>query len=144
LKNAAKDIYYLTKTDEEFLKEVKIENIFKEEDPKERKKTIINRSKESFLERRYIRNFWEGTKEIRDEEATWQWLKKGTLKKETEGMILEAQNQALRTKRMRHRIDKEFEISSTCRICGLHRSQMKPSHILFRNALLLLKRIIRM
>jgi hypothetical protein len=43
--------YYLTKTDEEFLKEVKIENIFKEEeDPKERKKTIINRRKESFLE----------------------------------------------------------------------------------------------
>ncbi|CAB4032126.1 Hypothetical predicted protein, partial [Paramuricea clavata] len=56
----------------------------------------------------------EGTKEIRGEEATWQWLRKGTLKKETEGMILAAQNQALRTKWMRHHIDKEFEISSDC------------------------------
>ena len=34
-------------------------------------------------------------------------------------MILAAQNQALRTKWMRHHIDKEFEISPTCRICGL-------------------------
>jgi hypothetical protein len=112
--------HYLTKAYEEFLKEVKIENIFKEEeDPKERKKTIINRRKESFLEKKIHPVFWKGTKEIRDEEATWQWLRKGTLKKETEGMILAAQNQALRTKWMRHHIDKEFEISPTCRICGL-------------------------
>jgi hypothetical protein len=40
-------------------------------------------------------------------------------KKETEGMILAAQNQALRTKWMRHHIDEEFEISPTRRICGL-------------------------
>jgi hypothetical protein len=40
-------------------------------------------------------------------------IKEETLKKETEGMILAAQNQALRTKWMRHHVDKEFEISPT-------------------------------
>ena len=36
------------------------------------------------------------TEEIRDD-ATWDWLRKGGLKKETEGMITAAQDQALRT-----------------------------------------------
>jgi membrane-associated HD superfamily phosphohydrolase len=120
-------MHYLIETEEEFLKEVKIENIFKdEEDTKERKKTIINRRKESFLEKKIHPVFWKGTKEIRDEEATCQWLRKGTLKRETEVMFLVAQNQALRTKWMRYHTDKEVEISPTCRVCGL---ADKPSHI---------------
>ncbi|CAB4011202.1 Hypothetical predicted protein [Paramuricea clavata] len=127
--------YYLTKTDEEFLQEVKIENIFKEvEDPKNRKKTIINRRKESFLEKKIHPVFWKGKKEIRDRAATGQCLKKGTLNDETEGMILPAQNQALRTKWMRHHIDKDFEISPTCRICGLANETI--SHIVSESHLL--------
>ena len=62
--------------------------------------------------------FWKETSKIKDEEATWQRLRKGTLKRETEGMILDAQNQALRTNLVRHHIDKERDIASTCRICG--------------------------
>ena len=39
--------HYFTKTEEEFLKEIKKENVFKdEEDPVERKKTITNGRKE--------------------------------------------------------------------------------------------------
>ena len=91
--------HYLTETEEEFLEEVKKENIFKnEEDLNEKKKTITNRRKERFLEKRIHPVFWKGIKEVRDEKATWQWFRKGSLKKETEGMILAAQNQALKTK----------------------------------------------
>ena len=58
--------HYLTETEEELLKQVKKENIFKDErDPKERKKTITNRRKERFLEKRIHPVFWKGTKEAR-------------------------------------------------------------------------------
>ena len=47
--------HYLTHREKEFLKEVKIESIFKdEEDPKERKKTITNEKKKGSLKRGYI------------------------------------------------------------------------------------------
>ena len=47
--------YYLTETEEEFLKEVKKENIFKdEENPKGRKETITNRRNKGCLKRGYI------------------------------------------------------------------------------------------
>ena len=36
--------------------------------------------------------FWRNTTEVRDK-MTWEWLKKGRLKKETEGMITGAQDQ---------------------------------------------------
>ena len=55
--------------------------------------------------------------EVRDEENSWSWLKSGYLKKETEGMILAAQDQALRTNWIKSNIDKE-DISSKCRMCG--------------------------
>ena len=36
---------------------------------------------------------------------TWQWLQRGELKKETEGMIMAAQDQALRTRYIQRAID---------------------------------------
>ena len=64
--------HYLTHTEEKFLKEVKIESIFKDEkDQKERKKTIRNERKERLLETRIHPVFWKGTKEVKDEDATW-------------------------------------------------------------------------
>ena len=52
----------LTEIEKEFLKEVKKENIFKDdEDPKERKKTITNR-KERLLEKRIHLVFLERNK----------------------------------------------------------------------------------
>ena len=50
-------------------------------------------------------------------ERTWNWLKQGILKKETEGLILAAQDQALRTNVIKAKIDKSQEIS-LCRLCG--------------------------
>ena len=44
-------------------------------------------------------------------------MRKGRLKKGTEGLITAAQDQALRTNSIKHRIDKQ-DIAATCRMCG--------------------------
>ena len=41
-----------------------------------------------------------------DSEITWNWMKNGYLKKETEGFIMAAQDQAVRTNAIKARIDK--------------------------------------
>ena len=49
--------------------------------------------------------------------ASWDWLNKGDLKKETEGLITTAQDQALRTNAIKARIEKQ-DLSPLCRMCG--------------------------
>ena len=48
---------------------------------------------------------------------SWTWLQKGELKKETEGMIMAAQSQSLRTNAIKARIDKSRE-DAKCRMCS--------------------------
>ena len=52
-------------------------------------------------------------------EDTWGWLRKGKLKKETEGMILTAQDQALPTRQAKMRIEKQRG-DPKCRLCDEH------------------------
>ena len=47
---------------------------------------------------------------------SWQWLKRGSLKRETESLIIAAQDQALRTNHRKAKIEKQ-EVSSLCRMC---------------------------
>ena len=47
----------------------------------------------------------------------WEWLRRSDLKRETEGMIMAAQEQTLRTRNIRKVIDKE-KISGMCGMCG--------------------------
>ena len=61
--------------------------------------------------------FERGTKEVNDQMGSWLWLNKGYLKMETEGLIVAAQDRALRTIWLRRNIDKE-NISAKCRLCG--------------------------
>ena len=49
-------------------------------------------------------------------EDSWRWLRNGFLK-ETEGLILAAQEQALRTNSIKHSIDQTSE-TPLCRLCG--------------------------
>ena len=49
--------------------------------------------KERFQGKQLHREFWRNTL-VRDK-TTWEWLKKGRLKKETEGLIIAAKDQAL-------------------------------------------------
>ena len=46
---------------------------------------------------------------------TWEWLRRGKLKTETEGLITAAQDQSLRTNVMKARIDKS-DVASMCRM----------------------------
>ena len=39
-------------------------------------------------------------------DKTWTWLRKGNLKRETESLLMAAQNNAIRTNRIKARIDK--------------------------------------
>ena len=55
------------------------------------------------------------TREIHDPES-WGWLRDGELKKETEGLIMAAQTQLLRTNTIKANIEKTQE-DSKCRMC---------------------------
>ena len=48
---------------------------------------------------------------------SWSWIQKGFLKKETEGMIFAAQEQALQTNWVKKNIDKK-DVGEKCRMCG--------------------------
>ncbi|XP_065061308.1 uncharacterized protein LOC135688397 [Rhopilema esculentum] len=85
---------------------------------------VIGKTKEEILEnrrenlkRKNLRSVFFKNTEFRDEQ-TWNWLRKGNLKKATEGTIMAAQEQAIRSRSIRHCIDKEKIISSLCRLCG--------------------------
>ena len=52
------------------------------------------------------RNKFMSSFRVRDKK-TWEWLKKRRLKKETEGTIIAAQDQALRTNSIKRIIDKQ-------------------------------------
>ena len=60
--------------------------------------------------------FLHQTEEIRDD-ATWDWHRKGDLKKENEGMITAAQDEALRTNAIKAKVEKQ-KLSPFCRMCG--------------------------
>ena len=49
-------------------------------------------------------------------EKTWTWLRKGNFKRETESLLIAAQNNAIRTKHIKARIDKTQQ-NSKCRLC---------------------------
>ena len=59
--------------------------------------------------------FLEGIKGVADE-RTWQWLRAGYLAKSTETFVFAAQEQALRTRFTRSKVDGE-EIETCCRVC---------------------------
>ena len=50
-------------------------------------------------------------------EKTWIWLRKGNLKRETESLLIAAQDNAIRTNQIKARIDKTQQ-NSKCRLCG--------------------------
>ena len=50
-------------------------------------------------------------------DKTWTWLRKGNFKRETESLLMAAQNSARRTNHIKARIDKTQQ-NSKCRLCG--------------------------
>ena len=93
------------------------EGLIKEdEDPKVyRKRTSKSRMGE-WQSKPMHGQFLRQTKNLSSND-TWQWLQRGELKKETEGMIMAAQDQALRTRYIQRAID-GTNISPKCRKCN--------------------------
>ena len=50
-------------------------------------------------------------------DKTWTWLRKGNFKRETESLLIAAQDKAVRTNHIKVRIDKTQQ-NSKCRLCG--------------------------
>ena len=61
-------------------------------------------------------HFKRQTREI-SHEKTWTCLRKGFLKRETESLLIAAQNNAIRTNYVKARIDKTQQ-NGRCRLCG--------------------------
>ena len=103
---------YVRGSNEPMLQAVAGENIM---DEGKTKRQVILERKENLKNKNLHSVFFEKT-EFRDERS-WHWLKHGDLKRATEGMLMAAQEQALRTKSIKHYIDKT-EVNPLCRLCG--------------------------
>lgn len=108
---------YIQSSTEDALKAVSGENLLKVEGTKKdyQKEEIKNRRERwqsKVLHGQYLKDI-EGKV---DTEKTWSWLRNGDLKKETEGFLLAAQDQALRTNAIKAKIDKTTD-NSKCRLC---------------------------
>ena len=104
---------YVEASKEKLLIAVKNENILDKGEEKERiRQERLNSYRGKALHGQFVR----GTENIRDSES-WNWLKRGTMKKETEGLLTAAQDQALRTNYIKNKIDK-LDVSPMCRMCG--------------------------
>ena len=89
---------YIKHSTENYLKEVTKEEILKvQETKKEYHKQEINIRKKRWQGKALHGQYFKDIKGKVDCDNTWNWLTNGELKKETEGFIMAAQDQALRT-----------------------------------------------
>ena len=79
---------------------------------KQKKKERTISWEEKMLHGQFVRQ----TKEVGNQDR-WQWLRNGTLKRETESLIFAAQEQAIRTNVIKGKIDKSQE-QTKCRMCS--------------------------
>ena len=103
----------LERCHERMLIAVHKEEVLKEKEPGKDKATCSKIPREKPLHGQFLRS----TDDKRDPKS-WEWLKRGKLKKETEGLLMAAQDQALRTNSGNKRLIDKQNISSTCRMCG--------------------------
>ena len=98
---------YINSSTESALKEVITEGLLTVEDTKKeyRRKEMSNRQ-ERWQKKALHGQYLKDTDGKTDCEITWNWLKNGYLKKETEGFIMAAQDQAIRTNAIKAKIDK--------------------------------------
>ena len=90
--------------------------VVEEENLQDYERRIKEEKVKSWKEKALHGEFVQQTSDVAGEES-WRWLRNGFLKKETEGLILAAQEQALRTNSVKHSIDKTSQ-TPLCRLCG--------------------------
>ena len=81
------------------------------------KKQKAQELKQNWHEKKMHGQFTREMPEKRNKDRTWQWLSKSDLKIGTEGLLCAAQEQAIRTKYVKHHSDKTSE-TPLCRLCG--------------------------
>ena len=108
---------YIKNSTELALKAVSDEELLKVNESKSEyhKKELKNRQ-ERWQSKPLHGQYLQDIKDKTDNYITWSWLKNGELKKETEGFLIAAQDQALRTNAIKAKIDKVTE-DSKCRLC---------------------------
>jgi len=77
----------------------------------QQKKTRLENWREKPMNGQHLRQTKDNTAK-----ESWQWLKRGSLKRQTESLIIAAQDQALRTNYRKARIEKTTNVA-TCRLC---------------------------
>ena len=83
--------------------------VVEKENPRDYESRIKEEKVKSWKERALHGEFVQQISHVAGEES-WTWLRNGFLKKKkTEGLILAAQEQALRTKSIKHSVDKTSE-----------------------------------
>ena len=90
--------------------------VVEEKNLQDYERRIKEEKAKSWKEKALHGEFLQQTTDVVGEES-WRWLRNGYLKKETEGLILAAQEQALRTNSIKHSIDKTSE-TPLCRLYG--------------------------
>ena len=89
----------------------------KAEDSEQYKRQKIEERKKGWHDKQMAGQYLRQVENIQAKES-WNWLKYGDLKRETEGTILAAQEQALRTRSIQRRIEHRIEVDPKCRLCG--------------------------
>ena len=92
-------------------------NVNEIETPKKYKERIKRKRIEDWCGKQLHGQFKRETEDLSG--VSWNWIRTGELKKETEGLIFAVQDQALRTNAVKARIENQ-NISSKCRTCGSH------------------------
>ena len=91
--------FHLKEQEQQLQTEVVIEGaISDDENPKDVKTQLLQQGKENYAQKRMHYAFLRGTTEVRDDNNSWSWMKKGYMKKETEGLTMAAWHQSLRTR----------------------------------------------
>ena len=109
---------YIANTEEELLKAARSEGLLQAWDghtEDQRKRRKQSDRLEAWENKPLHGQFIRQTKNIANR-TTWNWMVNGELKKETEGLLTAAQDQALRTNAIKVKIDKQ-EGDPTCRMC---------------------------
>ena len=105
---------HIRKTEENLLKVVQKYLKAGEVEPKEYKRERKEETHQDWQNKPLHGRFLRCTKEVACNKS-WNWLKSGELKKETEGLITAVQDQSLRTNVMKARIEKA-NVSPLCKI----------------------------
>ena len=111
--------YYVRQSGEKLLREVLRERVdfLLSDEPEKIKKTLANERKNKFLDKKLHPVFYKTVTKIKSfDPNSWKWIRKGYLKKETEGTIFALQNQATRTRWTEKNIYNE-DVSPKCRMC---------------------------